>query len=84
MATIIPACLTDLIGIQPCEGVSPYLRHLTELEGLSIASVAATADPPSTQVGLQKTAFFPKNPKNPKKGRKIQKMKNGKNGKRQI
>lgn len=45
MATIIPACLTDLIGIQPCEGVSPYLRHLTELEGLSIASVAATADP---------------------------------------
>lgn len=45
MATIVPACLTDLIGIQPCEGVSPYLRHLTELEGLSIASVAATADP---------------------------------------
>ena len=45
MATIIPACLTDLIGIQPCEGESPYLRHLTELEGLSIASVAATADP---------------------------------------
>jgi hypothetical protein len=45
MPTIIPACLIDLIGIEPCEGQSTYLRLLTELEGLSISSIAATADP---------------------------------------
>lgn len=45
MPTIIPACLTDHIGIEPCTGESTYTRSLTELEGLSIASIAATADP---------------------------------------
>lgn len=43
--TLIPACLTDHIGIEPCTGESTYTRSLTELEGLSIASIAATADP---------------------------------------
>lgn len=45
MIPIVPACLTDFIGIEPCEGESTFLRDLTELEGLSIASIAATADP---------------------------------------
>lgn len=42
---MIPTCLTDHIGIEPCTGESTYTRSLTELEGLSIASIAATADP---------------------------------------
>lgn len=37
----VPQCLIDRIGIEPCEGESTYARLVTDLPGLSIASIAS-------------------------------------------
>lgn len=37
----VPQCLIDRIGIEPCEGQSTANRLITELPGLSIASIAS-------------------------------------------
>lgn len=40
MATI--TCLSEKVGVVPCEGASPYLYHVSELEGLSLESIASS------------------------------------------
>jgi len=35
-------CLSDKVGVIPCEGESTFLHHISDLEGLSLESIAAT------------------------------------------
>lgn len=35
-------CLSDKVGVVPCDGESPYLHHISDLEGLSLESIAAS------------------------------------------